>query len=129
MISAVRVLALLGVAAGMTLPALASPKGVWELDTRDTRFALDLCGNGTQLCGELVWLSDADYNDQYLQHLNKPMATAIEPDGENRWKGKMKLLGYSFQGTITQNSEDHMTLSGCAFLVVCKTYQMYRYSE
>ena len=43
--------------------AQASPNGVWELDSRDTRIALELCGDGTQLCGTLVWLSDVDYNE------------------------------------------------------------------
>jgi hypothetical protein len=30
---------------------------------------------------------------------------------------------------ITQVSDDQITLEGCAFLVVCKTYQMYRVAE
>ncbi|QQR39928.1 DUF2147 domain-containing protein [Devosia rhizoryzae] len=115
---------------GAALPATAaSPNGVWELNTKDTRFALELCGDGTQLCGQLVWLSDADYNEQYKPYLNKPMATALRPDGANRWKGKMQLFGHSFQGTITAHSDEHMTMSGCAFLVVCKTYEMYRVTQ
>lgn len=122
-------------AAGLTLmlgsavPALASPQGVWELETKDTRFTLELCGDGTQLCGMLTWLSDADYNDQYLPYLNRPMADRMVQDGPNRWKGTMRLMGHRLSGTITQHSENHMTLSGCAFLVVCKTYQMYRVAE
>ncbi|WP_297112431.1 DUF2147 domain-containing protein [uncultured Devosia sp.] len=110
------------------LPAAASPAGVWELETRDTRFALDLCGDGTRLCGELVWLSDADYNEQYKPYLNRPMAEALAPSGPGRWKGTLHLFGHQLSGTITQRSENHMTLSGCAFLVVCKTYQMYRHA-
>lgn len=121
------------VAAGMmvaaAVPALASPAGVWELDTKDTRFELRYCGDGSELCGKLEWLSDASYNDQYLPYLDKPMANGMRPDGAGRWKGRMQLFGHNFQGTITQHSEDHLTLSGCAFLVVCKTYQMYRYAE
>ena len=110
----------------LSAPALASPSGIWELETRDTRFALNLCGDGTQLCGALVWLSDADYNDQYKPFLNRSMGDALRPSGQGEWKGTMSFMGYRLNGTITQNSEDHMTLSGCAFLVICKTYQMYR---
>ena len=106
--------------------AYASPAGLWELDSRDTRFQIELCGDGTQLCGTLVWLSDADYNDQYLPYLNTPMATRVAQVGPNRWKGAMRLFGNDISGTITQRSEDQMTLTGCAFLVVCKTYQMFR---
>jgi hypothetical protein len=104
----------------------ASPAGVWELDSRDTRFQIELCGDGTQLCGMLVWLSDADYNEQYKPFLNTPVATRIGSAGPNRWKGAMQLFGRSVSGTITQHSEDVMSLKVCAFLVVCKTYQMFR---
>ena len=109
-----------------TLPALASPEGVWALETRDTRFSLNLCGDGTRLCGQLVWLSDVDYNEQYKPYLNRPMAEMLTPVGANQWKGTLHLFGQRFSGTITQRSENQLTLSGCAFLVVCKTYQMYR---
>ncbi|MEO9297720.1 hypothetical protein [Devosia alba] len=115
--------------AGGAGAAIASPNGVWELDSRDTRIALQLCGDGTQLCGTLVWLSDVDYNKQYERFLNSPVASAIKQTGPNRWKGDMQLLGHKINGTITQRSETQMTLQGCAFLVVCKTYQMFKVSE
>jgi uncharacterized protein (DUF2147 family) len=122
-----RALVALGLVAASVLPVMASPNGVWELETRDTRIQLQMCGDGSQLCGQLVWLSDADYNDQYKRYLNTPVTTGMRAVGAGQWKGKMRLLGYDMSGTITQQSEDQMTLSGCAFLVVCKTYQMYRH--
>lgn len=109
-------------------PVVASPEGVWELDSRDTRFGINLCGDGMQLCGELVWLSDVDYNEQYKPYLNRPIGEALQPSGQGKWKGSMNLLGHQVNGTITQYSDDHMSLSACAFLVVCKTYQMYRHT-
>ena len=122
-----RILVAVGLVAASIVPAMASPNGVWELETRDTRIQLQLCGDGSQLCGQLVWLSDADYNNQYKRYLNTPVTTGMTAVGPGRWKGKMRLLGYDMSGTITQQSEDQMTLSGCAFLVVCKTYQLYRH--
>jgi hypothetical protein len=122
-----RMLALATAFVSMLTPALASPAGLWELETEDTRFELYMCGDGDrQLCGRLVWLSDDDYNDQYLPYLNRTMADYMRSDGDGRWEGRIELLGYRLQGTITQRSEDHLTLSGCAFLVVCRTYEMYR---
>lgn len=109
--------------------AYAEPNGVWELETRDTRIQLQLCGDGTQLCGTLVWLSDADYNLQYQRYLNAPVANGIRQTGPNRWKGAMQLLGNNITGTITQQSETQMTLQGCALLVLCKTYRMVKFSE
>ncbi|MEO8684836.1 MAG: hypothetical protein ABI414_08355 [Devosia sp.] len=122
-----RILVAVGLVAASVVPAMASPNGVWELETRDTRIQLQLCGDGSQLCGQLVWLSDADYNNQYKRYLNTPVTTGMTAVGPGLWKGKMRLLGYDMSGTITQQSEDQMTLSGCAFLVVCKTYQLYRH--
>jgi uncharacterized protein (DUF2147 family) len=109
--------------------ASASPEGVWELDSRDTRLRIELCGDGTQICGSLAWLSDADYNDQYLPYLNTPVTNGVKQIGPNRWKGAMRLLGRDITGTITQRSEDQMSLTACAFLVVCKTYQMFKVGE
>jgi uncharacterized protein (DUF2147 family) len=115
---------------GSVVPALAAPpSGVWELETRDTRIQLDSCGDGTQLCGALVWLSDADYNERYKPLLNKPMMERVTQVSPNQWRGKMRLFGHSAQGTITQVNNDQLTLEGCILLVVCKTYQLYRHAE
>lgn len=122
-------LAALVMMAGGMAQANASPAGVWELDSRDTRLRIELCGDGTQICGSLAWLSDADYNDQYLPYLNTPVTDGVKQIGPNRWKGAMRLLGRDITGTITQRSEDQMTLTACAFLVVCKTYQMFRVDQ
>lgn len=117
-------------AALVATPALASPAGVWELDSKDTRFQLEMCGDdGTRLCGQLVWLSDVDYNEQYKPYLNRSMANYMTPSGPNRWKGSIRLFGYNLSGTITQHSENHMTIQGCAVLVVCKSYEMYRVAQ
>ncbi|MBN9334664.1 DUF2147 domain-containing protein [Devosia sp.] len=116
-------------AALLATPAFASPAGVWELEGKDTRFRLEMCGDGTQLCGQLIWLSDVDYNEQYKPYLNRSMANHMNQAGPNRWKGSIRLFGYNMSGTMIQRSEDHMTLQGCAVLVVCKTYEMHRYTE
>lgn len=116
-------------AALIATPAFASPAGVWELEGKDTRFRLEMCGDGTQLCGQLIWLSDVAYNEQYKPYLNKVMANHMRQSGPNSWKGSIRLFGYNMSGTMTQHSENHMTLQGCAVLVVCKSYEMYRYTE
>ena len=124
-----RLFAVAALIATSITPVLASPAGVWELETRDTRFRLELCGDGTQLCGQLAWLSDADYNEQYKPYLTQPMANHLKQTAPGVWKGNMKLFGHNMSGTITQHNETSMTLQGCAMLVICKTYGMFRYSE
>ena len=123
------VLAALSLAALVMPASAASPDGVWELETRDTRIQLNICGDGQQLCGALVWLSDDDYNERYKPLLNKPMMERVTQVSPTQWRGRMRLFGHSAQGTITQVSEDQLTLEGCVLLVVCKSYQMYRHGE
>ena len=126
----VSIIAVAALALGAAGPALAaSPDGVWELETRDTRIQLNVCGDGQQLCGSLVWLSGADYNERYKPLLNKPMMERVTQTAPNEWRGKMRLFGMSAQGTITQVSEDQLTLKGCVLIMACKTYQMYRFAD
>ena len=122
---------LMGVAmlAGFAAPASASPAGVWEFETKDTRVEVEMCGDGQDLCGTLVWLKDTRYNKQYERYLDTVMVGPAKPKGEGRWGGKMNMFGYNASGTIKQRSEDHLTLEGCVALVVCKTYELYRYEE
>ncbi len=132
-ISGMRVLArglmALGLIVATVAPALASPVGVWEIEMRDSRYKVEMCGDGTQLCGTLIWLGNGADNAENLPYLNTLLIDHAPQSGPNRWKGTLNLYGNKATGTITQVSEDQITLKGCVLLVVCKTYQMYRYAE
>lgn len=132
-ISGMRVLArglmALGLIVATVAPALASPVGVWEIEMRDSRYKVEMCGDGTQLCGTLIWLGNGADNAENLPYLNTLLIDHAPQSGPNRWKGMLNLYGNKATGTITQVSEDQITLKGCVLLVVCKTYQMYRYAE
>jgi uncharacterized protein (DUF2147 family) len=114
---------------GLVAPAVASPAGVWEFETRDTRVKVEMCGDGTALCGTLVWLKDTSYNEKYERYLNTVMVDTAEPSGRNRWRGDMNFFGQKAAGTITQVGEDQISIQGCVMLVLCKTYQLYRYED
>jgi uncharacterized protein (DUF2147 family) len=108
------------------MPALASPVGLWEIETGDQRYNVTMCGDGTQLCAELIWLGkggDRPENRPYLNTLMIDRAPLIRP---NQWRGKLNLYGKTATGTITQIAEDLVQLKGCYFLVMCRTYKMYR---
>lgn len=111
------------------LPAAASPEGVWEIEMRDSRYDVELCGDGTQLCGTLIWLGNGADNAENLPYLNTMIIDHAKPIGPNQWEGLLNLYGSRATGTITQVSQDQITLEGCVLFVICKTYQMYRYAD
>lgn len=111
----------------LTAPAMASPEGIWEIEMRDSRYAVSLCGDGTQLCAELIWLGNGADNAENRPYLNTMLIDHAVPIGANSWKGELHVFGKSASGTITQVSDDQITLRGCYLLVLCRTYRLYRY--
>jgi uncharacterized protein (DUF2147 family) len=122
---------MLGLAFGLVaaLPVMASPVGVWEIESRDSRYDVTFCGDGTQLCAELIWLGRGADNAKNLPYLNTLLIDRANQSRPGQWKGKLHLFGQMADGTISQVSADQITLRGCVALILCKTYQMYRYSE
>lgn len=107
----------------------ASPVGTWEIEMRDSRYRVELCGDGTQLCGTLIWLGNGADNATNLPYLNTLLIDHARAVGPNQWKGDLHLFGQSAGGTITQVSDDEIELQGCVALVICKTYRLHRYAE
>ncbi|MDB5589310.1 MAG: hypothetical protein JWP26_4280 [Devosia sp.] len=107
----------------------ASPVGTWEIEMRDSRYRVELCGDGTQLCGTLIWLGNGADNAENLPYLNTLLIDHAQATGPNEWKGDLHLFGQSAGGTITQVGDDEIELRGCVALVICKTYRLFRYAE
>lgn len=110
-------------------PALASPEGIWEIEMRDSRYEVSMCGDGTELCGTLVWLGGGADNAENRPYMNKMVINYAKPVGPNRWRGELNVLGTRANGTITLVNEDQIRLQGCVALIFCKTLQLYRYAE
>lgn len=110
------------------LPAAASPVGLWEIEMRDSRYDVTMCGDGTQLCAELVWLGNGADSPENLPYMNTLLIDHAGQTRANQWKGELHIYGQRAAGTITQVGADQITLKGCVAFVICKTYQMYRYA-
>lgn len=112
-------------------PAMAaSPEGIWEIEMKDSRYRVELCGPaGTDLCGTLIWLGNGADSPENLPYLNTLLIDHATPTGPGQWKGDLHIYGQSAAGTIAQVSDDQITLTGCAFGIICKSYQLYRYTE
>lgn len=109
---------------------LPSPQGIWEIDSRDSRYRVEMCGDdGEALCGTLVWLRSSARSEENLQYMDSTIIDHASPTGDNVWRGKLHLWGHTADGTITQTAADTIELQGCAFFVVCRTYTLNRHSE
>jgi len=102
-----------------------SPEGVWELEFRDSHFRVNYC-DGDRLCGTLIWLSESSSTPEKVKYLNQMVVKYVRPIAPNKWKGEMDLLGEHVNGTVEQMSDDVLKLTGCKFVVLCKSYMMYR---
>jgi uncharacterized protein (DUF2147 family) len=124
-----KLVVMLGSLALLVQPAVASPEGIWEIEMRDSRYSVALCGDGSQLCATLIWLGNGADNAENLPYLNTLLIDHARPVKPHQWKGDLSIYGQRAGGTITQVSEDEIVLKGCVALVICKTYRMYRYGE
>ncbi|KKC35639.1 hypothetical protein WH87_16505 [Devosia epidermidihirudinis] len=122
-------LALLGTLLLVPMAQAASPAGTWEIEMRDSRYKVELCGDsGTALCGTLIWLGNGADSPENLPYLNTLMIDHAAQTAPNEWRGTLHLYGQSAGGTITQVSDNQITLKGCLLGIFCKTYQLYRYN-
>ena len=105
---------------------LKAPDGLWEIESKDSRYEVTTCGPEAQLCGELVWLGNGADNAKNLPYLNTLLIDHAEKVAPGRWTGQLSLFGQTASGTIRQVSDDQIEIEGCVFLVVCKSYDLYR---
>ena len=109
--------------------AAASPVGQWEIETGDSRYEVTMCGDGTQLCAELVWLGKGADSPKNLPYLNTLMIDGAKQVRPNQWRGQLNLYGQTAAGTITQVSEDVVRIKGCYLVVACRSYTLNRIKD
>ena len=102
-----------------------SPVGTWQLATGESRFKIELCGDGTQLCAKLSWLRDDARTPDNLALLNKYVLVNAKMALTNKWRGETRYQGEMVKGTITMVDADTMTLDGCKG-ALCKSVQLTR---
>ena len=109
--------------------AVASPVGTWEIESRDSRYEVTMCGDGTQLCAELIWLGNGADSEKNLPYLNTMMIDGAKQVKPNQWRGQLHLYGKTAPGTITQVSDDVVRIKGCLLVVACRSYTRNRLSD
>lgn len=102
-----------------------SPVGMWQTTTGESRYAVSLCGDGTELCAKLTWLRADARSPDNLALLNKLVVQEAKPVDENKWRGTVKYDGQTVSGSVTLVNASQMQLSGCK-LIVCKKVDFVR---
>ncbi len=102
-----------------------SPVGAWQMATGESKFEVSLCGDGTQLCAQLVWLRDDAKTPDTLPLLNHYVVMNAKMALTNKWRGEAQYQGETVKGTITMVDANTMTLDGCKG-ALCKLLQLKR---
>ena len=84
-------------ALGLTLaPAfganLPSPAGTWQTSSGESRYEVEMCGDGTALCATLVWLRDDVRTPENMAYLNKMVVVEAEQARPLKWEGQVLSL-------------------------------------
>jgi uncharacterized protein (DUF2147 family) len=110
------------------VPALAqdpSPVGIWQTTTGESRYAVSLCGDGTELCAKLTWLRADARSPENLAQLDKFVVRQARPVADNQWQGVVTYEGHTVDGALTLVSQNRLSLRGCQF-IACQQVEFVR---
>lgn len=115
------------------VPAFAagaySPVGMWEADNGETRYNVDLCGDGAQLCAVLSWIRPDLVDNRNSAHLNQYVIDHARPGKQNEWRGDINIFGNKVAGSVRMLSPEVMQVRGCALLILCERYLLIRMGD
>jgi len=97
--------------------------GVWEADNGESRYELEFCGNGRQLCATLTWIRPdviSDRNRPYIGSYVVKEARLAWTDPPT-WKGKINIYGNEVNGQVVLVQPDRFEVQGCALIFFCET--------
>ena len=125
-----KVMGALALVAGLSAPAWAvdtSVVGTWQPDNKESDYQATLCGDDQQrLCLQLVALRAGADKPKNRPYLGKNIVEGAKPKGDKSWQGQLNLFGQTADATFTLKGPDVLEMSGCAYLVVCKTIKLNR---
>jgi len=106
-----------------------NPVGFWEAEDKESRYEITLCGDGTQLCGKLIWIRPDVLNDRNKVYLDTYIVEGAPSFSEREWRGTINLYGHSVAGNVRLLSQDYLLVRGCAFLIICERKLLSRIAD
>jgi uncharacterized protein (DUF2147 family) len=115
----------------LSLPAYAAPAwdptGVWQIETKDSRYKVSLCGSKKdRICARLIWLGNGGDVPENRPYLNTVIVQGAKPTNPKQWKGKVHMWGHEADATIDMLNANTFKMSGCAMFFFCREYKFYR---
>ncbi len=115
--------------ASLSLPAVAQDaSGTWLTASGETRVRIAPCGGS--VCGTIVWTKDSGAKDQHNPNAALKGRTLVgvnmiqmKAAGDKKWSGTLynPQDGKTYSGTLTQNSANSLSLSGCVAGIFCRS--------
>lgn len=101
--------------------------GKWQTKDRDASYQTEMCGaDNTRLCIRLVELHGKGDKARNRAYLGKLLVDKARPVSQVRWRGKIDLMGQTADATFTLRSANTLEVSGCAYVVVCDSFNLTR---
>ena len=126
----VRWAAALAMGLALAAPAVAQDApvtGKWQTKDRDADYQIEMCGpDNTQLCVRLVALHGRGDKAKNRAYLGKLLVDRARPVSQVRWRGKIDLMGQTADATFTLRSANTLEISGCAYVVICDSFNLNR---
>ena len=114
--------------ASLSLPASAQDaNGTWLTASGETRVRIAPCGGS--ICGTIVWVKNPAKDEQNPNAVLKTRNVVginmiqMKPAGDKKWSGTLYNYtdGKTYSGSMTMNSANSLSLSGCVAGIFCRS--------
>ncbi|MEX0860097.1 MAG: hypothetical protein WEB63_04675 [Cucumibacter sp.] len=110
------------IAIGTAVGASAmTPTGIWEATNGESRYAVSLCGDRTQLCAYLIWIDPDVLDDNNRKYLNRSIFRFLNSTGPHRWEGEITVEGRAVSGVVELVSANELRVTACVLAIVCSS--------
>lgn len=127
---AAKALLVAAMAAGAGGQALAagkihSPAGLWVTNGGESKYELTLCGDGDDLCAQMVWANDSELGRKLRRYVGEHMLVTAPRVATQKWRGQITIQGYTVNGSVELLDADNIHVRGCQGML-CQGVELIR---
>lgn len=127
---AARALLAAAVVAGAGGPALAagqvhSPVGIWITNGGESKYELTLCGDGDDLCAQMIWANNSELGRKLKRYVGEHMLVQAPRVATRKWRGQITIQGFTVNGSVEILDADNIHVRGCQGML-CQGVELIR---